>query len=192
MNRLTERQTRLINEYYKQCGYKHIKYCISKVFKRQIDGAVLDDYIGIAEEAVCKAASKYDEEKGTKFITFVEMHITSALKTAIRNQNRKKREHENNMDSLDRIVDEDSKTTLGEIIEFIEVDKEDNFLSAYAYLKGLNAKQCIIVILRLLGADYSDIYNVMDMPKSQIKGLVKRMTNYENKCELIKIRSGVK
>ncbi len=190
MNRLTEYQVGLINEYYKQYGYNHIKSCIAKVFKRQLDNALLDDYIGIADEAICKAATRYDETKGTKFATFAEMHITSRLKTAIRNQNRKKREHENNMDSLDRVIDNDTKTTLGEIIEFIEADKEDNFLSAYAYLKRLNAKQCIIVILRLLGADYSDMYEIMDMPTSQIKGLIKRMTSYENRSELVKKRSG--
>lgn len=190
MNKLTKHQVDLINEYYKQYEYNHIKSCISKVFKRQLDNAILDDYIGMADEAICKAATKYDESKGTKFVTFAEMHIISRLKSAIRNQNRKKREHENNMDSLDRVIDNDTKTTLGEVIEFIELDKDDNFLSAYAYLKRLNAKQLIIVILRLLDADYSDIYKILDMPITQVKGLIKRMTSYENRCELVKKRSG--
>lgn len=188
---LTEYQKELINDYYRRYGNSHIRSCISKVFKRQLDGATFDDYVGIADEAICRAAIKYDASKGTKFATFVELHITSALKTSIRNQNRKKREHENKMDSLDRVIDKETKTTLGEIIEYIELDKEDSFLSAYAYLKRLNTKQCIIVILRLLGANYSEIYKVLDMPTSQIKSLIGRMTSYENRCELVKNRSGI-
>lgn len=185
---LTQYQKELIDEYYQQYGYNHIKHCISKVFKRQLEGAVLDDYIGVAEEAICKAALRYKGDKGAKFATFAEMHIVSQLKTVIRDKNRMKRIPESNIDSLDRVVDPETKSTLGDIIEYIESDKEDNFIGTYEYLKRLNTKQCIIVILRLLGADFSEIYKLMDMPVSQVKSLIKRMTSYENRSELIKVR----
>jgi DNA-directed RNA polymerase specialized sigma subunit len=185
-NKLTEYQKQLINNYYKKYGYRHIKYCIGETVKRRLDETTMNDYIGVAEEAICKAAKNYDRSKNTKFSTFAQRNISSAISTVIRDANTQKRKPIGGIDSLDRVVNEEDKTTFGEIVNYIENETVvSNINNIRDYVLKLSRMETVVLVLRLLGVRTSEIEENLEEPKRKIKPWIRGISS-EDKEEIIK------
>lgn len=182
VTRLNSFQTKLIEKYYEDYGDKHIASCIYKVLKYKPDPNSMEEYIGVAEEAICKAAKNFQQTKGMKFSSFVQMNIMSSITTYIRDNNTKKRRPVGGVDSLDRVVNTETGVTFGDLIEYVEHEEViSNINNISNYVKSLSRMETVILVLRLLGVQISEILENLSEPKFKIKDWHNSVSNYEKK-----------
>lgn len=179
---LNNTQRQLIEDYYKEYGERHIRYCISQVVQCNLNPEIMDDYIGIAEMAICKAAKNYNKTKGMKFSGFVRLNITSAIATYLRDENTLKRRPIGGIDSLDRVVDKENKTTFGELLEYVEKEEVvSNVNNISSYVKSLSKMETVVLVLRLLGVRTQEIIEHLNEPPKKIKAWLKGISSYDKK-----------
>lgn len=89
---LTQEQQDLITDYLSnKGGYKQIRSAVYNVLKRDISEEEMEELLGQAHIALCKAAKNYSDTKGMSFSTYVYMNVCSSVKSYLREKGRIKR-----------------------------------------------------------------------------------------------------
>lgn len=107
MKQLNDEQKQLICDYLSD-NYKKAKRAVESTLNKFITWQDFDEkYRGICHEALVKAASRYNVNRGMRFSTFARMNIMSCVKTSLTYENRIKRKFNKFTDSLDAVIDDD-------------------------------------------------------------------------------------
>lgn len=131
---LTKEQQNLIADYLSnKGGYKQIKSAVYNVLKRPMSDEEMEDLIGQAHIALCKAAKNYNTDKGMSFSTYVYMNVCSSVKSYLREKGRVKRKAIAPDVSLDDVYVNElpSYTNIDEGMESEVVDKVNKILTNF-------------------------------------------------------------
>lgn len=176
-NKLTMCQQELISDYLSD-NYAKVKWCIHSTIKRSIPAEQFEDYIGVAELALIKAARRFKPERGTKFSTFASMNIRSAIKTRLTYENRHRRLADKTAISLEskvadglRVMDLISDNTTMEVQEYERIQN---------YLDRLPKMSKMILAYRLVGFKDKEIAEELKLDNERFKYFVHLTQKYEN------------
>lgn len=174
---LTDEQRALIEKYLKDNGWSQIKTCIRKTLRKNPSQQEMEDYLGVAHEALMKAAKRFRQDKRIQFSTFVYMNVSSSIKTYLTHKRRKKRMINENTQSLSGV------NTEGVSLEDILIGDEDVALKEEArikeYMNTLPIDAQKVLKLRMAGYTVSDISYRLSLENKYIKELFKMMKSYE-------------
>lgn len=174
MQKLNDYQNSLIEEYLKD-GYKKLDTCIYVVTKTLSSHDLYDDFCGVAEEGLIKAARRYDPDKNIKFNTFATMTVKSALKTYLTYVNRKKRKSEVPNISLDAPLGDDDDLLLSEKIaddyDFEEKIIIENYIDKI--LKEMNGFEKNVTKLMMNGYTDDEIAKRLRRTTKEVKNAKK-------------------
>ena len=104
---LTAEQKGLINNYLGTddfsitADYSKVKRAIRATIKRKLSPEEMEEYIGIADLALMKAAACFNPNKRMSFVSFANLNICSAVKTELTRQNRDCRQADKQAKSLE-------------------------------------------------------------------------------------------
>lgn len=174
---LTDEQRALIEKYLKDNGWDKIKTCIRKTLRKNPSPQEMEDYLGVAHEALIKAAKRFRKDKSMQFSTFVFINVSSSIKTYLTHKRRKKRIINENIQSLNGVNDEG--LCLGDIL--IGDDdvalKEDARIKEYMRTLPVDAQR--VLELRIKGYTDTDISYKLSLDGKYIKELSKMMKSYD-------------
>lgn len=175
---LTPQQQSLIEDYLSD-SYKRVKQCISLTLHRPVTSEEFEEYIGIADMALVKAASSFNPHKRMSFTSFANLNISSAIKTELTRQNRQCRIGDKTAKSLDDTVDEDENIR---IIDTLSSDGEITVRETQnikRYLSTLSADAKTVLRLRLYGYDVFAIRKRTGFTPKQIQNALSALQKYE-------------
>lgn len=194
--KLSRNQQILIEDYLSD-GYKRVKQCIFKVYKRKLSVTEMEDCIGVAHEALIKAAKNYRSDKGMKFSSFASLNIKSSLKTQFTYENRDKRFINKIAESLDKPIDGTETLFLIDILKGINdvnIDTFEQSIRILKYLQGISIKEKKVLYLLWNGYTKSEIKEkygyttkqmseiMLSLRKHDIVKILTRSENYAESC----------
>lgn len=175
---LTTEQQQLITDYLSD-NYKRVKQSIYVVMKRKLTSQEVEECIGVAHEALCKAAARYRNDRKMKFSSFANMTIQSSLKTYLTYENRDKRVVNKKAYSLDSMMGDDEDICLKDLLigeSGIDIQEYDRI---NRYLKTISNDAKKVLSMRLQGHPYIYISNTLGFDKKYMRELLLSMQKYE-------------
>ena len=181
---LNKQQQQLIIEYLENDdGWNNIKACICKAVKRNVTPQEMDDYIGVANIALVKAAKRFNSNRNMKFSSFVIMNVQSSIKTYLTYENRECRKGNKEVRSYDE-VDEDG-VSLRELLsdgKEVEVGGHKNI---DMYLNSLSQDARKVLALLLQGYKLSKLREKTGFSTQYLRQLLLQLQN-EERISLLK------
>lgn len=169
---MTDTERALIEDYLSD-NYLKSKNCVCKILKRDyISDADFDEYRGVVDEALVKAARGYDPSKGTQFATFAYLNISSGIKSLMTYKNRDCRMINKRSVSLDSLVDEEEDVYLKDIIIGSEGVNFQDMTRVNAYMAMLSKKAIKALAYRVRGYSWDDIGEKFDWSRQKLKNIM--------------------
>lgn len=148
-----------------------------------------DDFYSIAGQAVWYCEENFDETKGKNFEKYLVDSLYRKIKTQITYNNRKKRNSGMPVLSLEKIVDEESEMTIGDMIAYEESPEISPIMQRY--IDSLTKKQKEIACLFMDGWNKKEIINKTGITGKRFEMIYSRMKSDE-KVEMLSHLKGVK
>ncbi len=178
---MTDTERALIEDYLSD-NYLKSKNCVCKILKRDyISDADFDEYRGVVDEALVKAARGYDPSKGTQFATFAYLNISSGIKSLMTYKNRDCRMINKRSVSLDSLVDEEEDVYLKDIIIGSEGVELQSMVRVNAYLNQLSKRAVKALGYRVRGYSWNEIGDILGYSKQKIKNIKDEVSLKENR-----------
>ncbi len=177
-------------DYY--CGNENerLKTIVSHIIKKKfgwLPEGYYDDFYSIAGEVVWKCEKNFDANKCQSFQTYLTSCLQRKIKSRITYINREKRGGGVYNISLDALVDDDSDTTLGELIP-AQQKQSDVSESAQEYLDSLSKKQREVADLLMAGYTPKEIKHILHLSDKRYDMLLQRMRSDEKVGVLLRER----
>lgn len=181
---MTKAECQLIEDYLSD-NYLKAKRCVCKTLKVDyIDDVDFDEYRGVVDEALIKAAKKYDPSKGVKFDSFAYLNIASSIKTMMTYNNRICRLANHRIVSLDTVIDQDGNICLKDTIvgmEGIVLEDETGGESdrVKAYFSVLSNSAAVMLKYLLRGYSWNELEIKFNLTKQKRKKIEEELSKKE-------------
>lgn len=175
-------------------------YCSKDRLRNMVDRIILkhygwipqkeyDDFYSIAGQTLWYCEQKFDGTKGKDFEKYLVDSLYRKFKTQITFLNRKKRCSNSSVLSIEKIIDDESDLTIGDMI----ATKEDNELSPLAqrYIDSLSKIQKQVAELIMIGYEAGSIKAKLGLSNERYAMIFQRMRT-EEKIEPLNKLKGVK
>lgn len=132
-----------------------------------------DDFYSIADEVLWKCLQNFDDSKGAQFETYLINCLVNKFKTRITYMNRKRRNNGSSEVSLEKVIDDENGTTVGEMI----ADKPPVEISdtTQQYLNNLTRLQRRVAEMIMLGFDFYSIKKELHLSDRRFNAVFQRM-----------------
>lgn len=132
-----------------------------------------DDFYSIAGDVLWKCVQNFDGAKGAKFEIYLINCLIRKFKSRVTYMNRKRRNSGSSDVSLEKLIDDESGTTVGEMVaDKTLVDISEN---AQQYLNTLSKIQKRVAEMIMAGFDLSYIKKELHLPDRRFKTILQRM-----------------
>lgn len=136
-----------------------------------------DDFYSIAGEVLWSCNVQFDDSKGAQFETYLINCLVNKFKTRITYMNRKRRNNGSSEVSLEKIIDDENGTTVGEMI----ADKPPVEISdtTQQYLNNLTRLQRRVAEMIMEGFDTLSIKKELHLSNRRFRSVFQRMKTRE-------------
>ena len=148
-----------------------------------------DDFYSIAGQVIWDCERRFDDCKGASFETFLIGCLGRKFKTRITYMNREKRNNGIPDLSMEKMIDDESDTTISDMIAVKPV--QDIHFLAQRYIDSLPKMQRRVAELIIEGYDNKSIKNILGLSDKRFKMIIQRMRAKE-KIEPLEKLKGVR
>lgn len=136
-----------------------------------------DDFYSIAGDVLWRCAQNFDGVKGAQFKTYLINCLIRKFKSRVTYMNRKRRNSGSFDVSLEKLIDDETGMTVGEMIaDKAPVEISEN---AQQYLNSLSKTQRRVAEMIMLGFDFSCIKKELHLSDRRFKTILQRMRTRE-------------
>lgn len=177
------------SDYYCSNGNQKLKPIVDRILKRNfgwLPQSEYDECYSIAGQTVWYCEENFDKNKGKSFEKYLIDSLYKKIKTHITYMNRKKRNNGTPNLSIEKIMDDESNMTIGDMIA--AKDAVDIHPLAQRYIDSLTRTQRRIAELIMDGYDNRLIKKTLGLTEERFKMLCQRMRANEKTEPLNKLR----
>lgn len=163
-------------DYYCKDNCKELKRITDSILNRKFGWMPqmhYDDFYSIAGEVLWSCNVQFDDSKGAQFETYLINCLVNKFKTRITYMNRKRRNNGSSEVSLEKVIDDENGTTVGEMI----ADKPPVEISdtTQQYLNNLTRLQRRVAEMIMEGFDTLSIKKELHLSDRRFRSVFQRM-----------------
>lgn len=191
---LSHRRQQLVKAYLNSKDYRDQMYsCIFNTVKRKVSDDEFDELKSVAYEGLIKAARNFKTRKGARFKSFAYLNIQTKIISYIEHWNKKCRKPEQEVLSLQYMLDEEDGRDMLEMIDSGETSISDNVQDknfVEAVFELLTPFQRRVTEMLMYNYDIPEICRALNCNRKQVDAvknyvlktpeIVQRAKQYEN------------
>lgn len=163
-------------DYYFENENSRLKKIVDKIIARRfpwLPQMYHDDFYSIAGEVLWSCNVQFDDSKGAQFETYLINCLVNKFKTRITYMNRKRRNNGSSEVSLEKVIDDENGTTVGEMI----ADKPPVEISdtTQQYLNNLTRLQRRVAEMIMEGFDTLSIKKELHLSDRRFRSVFQRI-----------------